>query len=92
MCGDCAYRPGCPEREDLGGDVPYYSRSARFYCHTGMPRAVAYEHPAVGQVPASAEDDHRPFIRDGQAWKADGTPAELCAGWAVHTGARRLAP
>jgi hypothetical protein len=92
MCGDCAYRPGSPERESLGGDAPSFSRAARFYCHTGMPRAVGYTHPHLGLVPAPTTDDYRPYIRDGQAWQADGRPAELCAGWAAHTGARRLAP
>jgi hypothetical protein len=94
MCADCAYRPGSPEREELDGDAPYYSRAARFYCHTGMPRAVGYQHPSLGEavVPAPDDGDYRPYIRDGQAWQADGAPAELCAGWAAHTGARRFAP
>lgn len=94
MCADCAYRPGSREREDRGGDPPDFSREARFYCHTGMPLAVGYQHPALDTavVPAPTTDDYRPFVRDGQAWKADGRPAELCAGWAAHTGARHLPP
>lgn len=105
MCHDCAYRPGSPEREDAGGDVPGYSRAARFYCHDGMPRAVGYEHPLLTEkalrnghpassavVPCPVDDDYRPFTRAGQAWQADGQPAVLCAGWAAATGARRLAP
>jgi len=94
MCADCAYRPGSPEREELDGDTPGFTRSDRFYCHAGMPRAVGYRHPTLGDVvvPAPTTDDYRPFIRDGRPWKADGSPAELCSGWAAHTGARRLAP
>jgi hypothetical protein len=93
MCSDCAYRPGSPEREDAGGDLPYYSREQRFYCHTGMPRAVAYRHPELPMdVPAPVDDDYRPLMRGDRVWKADGSPGELCAGWAAATGARRLGP
>lgn len=93
MCQDCAYRPCSSERTELGGDPPGYSRRDRFFCHQGMPVAVGYVHPHLeGVIPAPTRDDYRPYIRDGQAWQADGSPAELCAGWAAHTGARRLAP
>lgn len=90
MCADCAYRPGSPEREDAGGDEPGFTLEQRFFCHTGMPRAVGYVHPRLeGVVPAPTTDDYRPFIRDGQAWQVDGRPAELCAGWAAFTRARQ---
>lgn len=94
MCGDCAYRPGSPERQESEGDLPPYSRAARFYCHDGMARAVGYQHPLLGDatVPAPNDADYRPLTRGAQAWQADGQPAVLCAGWAAATGARRLAP
>lgn len=89
MCGDCAYRPGSPERQEQGGDPPDYSLRQRFYCHTGMPLAVAYEHPQVpGPIPCPTTDDFRPLIRDGQPWQADGRPAVLCAGWAARNGVK----
>lgn len=90
MCGDCAYRPGSPEREEEGGDPPDYTLRQPFYCHTGMPRAVGYRHPALGDavVPAPTDDDYRPMIRNGLAWQADGRPAVLCAGWAAHNGVK----
>lgn len=93
MCGDCAYRPGSREREEADGDPPGYSRARPFYCHTGMARAVGYSHPDVpGEVPDVTNSDYRCYLFADRAWKANGAPAELCAGWAAWTGARRLAP
>lgn len=93
MCGDCAYRPGSPERQELGGDEPWYGLEQPFFCHTGMPRAVAYQHPTLPEpVPAPDDGDYRPYIRDGRPWQADGRPAELCAGWAAFNRARYRLP
>ncbi|TFV83138.1 hypothetical protein [Blastococcus sp. CT_GayMR16] len=85
MCGDCAYRAGSRERTELAGDLPYYTRDQQFQCHTGMPRATSYKHPALGDavVPDITGSDYRPYVRGARAWQADGRPAELCAGWAA---------
>ncbi|MDT0435661.1 MULTISPECIES: hypothetical protein [Streptomyces] len=33
-CADCAYRPGSPEREALGAQLP---ENEPFFCHQGLP-------------------------------------------------------
>lgn len=84
-CDDCAYRNGSPEREreytdelvDIAGD------GSRFFCHKGMRRVVAWRHPNGRELPAGA-GDYAPPVVDGVAYRADGTPADLCAGWAAH--------
>lgn len=81
-CHDCAYRADSPERadgygpdlEELGGD------GSRFYCHQGMRRAVAYRHPDGRVIPAG-DGDYQPPVVGQRAYRADGAPAELCAGW-----------
>jgi hypothetical protein len=92
MCGDCAYRPGSPERcddPDYRGDQEFLDRivvtGERFFCHQGMRRALRLVHPsgAVMELPPGAYD---PPVTGGVPYKADGSPGDLCAGWA----ARRL--
>lgn len=91
MCGDCAYRPGSPERtgsEQHAGDTEALERYAagereRFFCHQGIRRPVRLRHPSGAVIPGG-DADYRPPIRDGVPWRADGTPAELCAGWAAR--------
>ncbi|HEY0641266.1 MAG TPA: hypothetical protein VGD67_26860 [Pseudonocardiaceae bacterium] len=91
MCGDCAYRPGSPERtgddrfrgdaellEDLAAD------GTRFWCHDGMRRRLGRTftvagHPAMS-VP-SGPGDYAPPIVDAVPYRADGQPGLLCAGW-----------
>lgn len=85
-CFDCAYRNGSPERaegydEELrdvagtAGDV--------FACHQGMRRVVSWRHPDGRELPAG-DGDYAPPMIGGVAFKADGTSADLCAGWAAH--------
>lgn len=84
MFGDCAYRPGSPE-----DGMPYIPGGARFYCHDGMPRAVAYEHPDLPEpVPATWDGDYQPDIAGDRCWQADGAPGVLCAGWAAFLRVR----
>lgn len=87
MCGDCAFRPDSPERS---GDARYqhsgegdlddlvYSRDG-FACHVGMRRVVALVHPSGARVEKGGHDYDPPVVR-GVAFKADGSPAERCAG------------
>jgi hypothetical protein len=98
MCGDCAYRPGSPERagdERVAGDTELLDRIVitgdRFWCHQGIRRIVHYVHGPTGTVYVPLEGldaAYDPPIRrpDGLPFKADGSGADLCAGWA----ARRL--
>lgn len=80
-CRDCAYRPDSPENRD-GESLPYGQHRTVFWCHQGMRRVVGWVHPDGRYAPAepgcydppSAEGVHVPL-------KADGTPADLCAGW-----------
>lgn len=93
MCDDCAYRPGSPERagdEHAAGDAELLERIAAdakpFWCHQGMRRPLAFRHEPTGtEMPADnvggAELAYRPPIVDGRPFRADGTPADLCAGW-----------
>lgn len=85
MCGDCAYRPGSPERQLAGGhdELLDLARGGRpFYCHSGMRRPVRWEHPD-GRVVAGSPDDWQPLMVGGVPYRADGSPGLLCAGWAA---------
>jgi hypothetical protein len=94
MCGDCAYRPGSPERsgdpqagatqEDLDTLV---AAGDPFWCHDGMRLPVLWRHPSGATVPGSPLD-YRPPIVDGRPYKADGTPGDLCAGWLARSLSR----
>lgn len=93
MCSDCAFKPGSPERqgdERYNGDPEFLDRivmtGERFFCHAGIRRAVRLVHPSGAEVELPP-GDYRPLIEDGVPYKADGSPGDLCAGWA----ARRLA-
>lgn len=90
LCADCAFRPGSPER--LG--VPGYNGSegelddlvmtgSPFYCHQGLRHQVSLVHPSGAEVQAHP-GAYDPPIVDGVPYKADGTPGELCAGWAAR--------
>ncbi len=90
MCHDCAFRPGSPERQ---GDERYHGSDGKldelawsgepFYCHQGLRRVVAWRHPADVEVPAGP-DDYDPPVGLTMPYQADGTPAEVCAGWAAR--------
>lgn len=87
MCGDCAYRPGSPEKAsdpDHAGDPEslehFAAIGAPFWCHDGMRRVVARRHSAGAEIPGHAAA-YDPPIRDGVPYRADGRPGLLCAGW-----------
>lgn len=89
-CGDCAYRHGSPERD--GGfveeallDLPGQPGRV-FACHQGMRRVVAWRHPVGLELPAGTGDYRPPRDAAGRAYRADGSPADLCAGWAALRG------
>lgn len=81
-CPDCAFRKGSPERErgdELEG-LP------NFWCHQGIRRPVAWRHPdgRVRPVPDAVNSpDYQPPLVDGVPYKADGRPADRCAGHAA---------
>lgn len=92
-CTGCAYRGGSPERtgdprmaagpDDLAALV---DGNHPFFCHQGMRRIVAFRHPsgAVHQPDdLRLEAAYRPHIINGVPYRADGHPADLCAGWAA---------
>lgn len=90
MCGDCAYRPGSPERsgdETYAGDPEFLEHIAgageRFWCHQGMRRPVLWRHPSGIEIPGHP-GAYRPPKVGGVPYKADGTPGDLCAGWAAR--------
>jgi hypothetical protein len=93
MCADCAYRPGSPER--TGSErAPYDEDDVRalaesdatFWCHQGMPRTIQLRHEETGDVVDHLDPEklaYNPLIIDGVPYKADGTPADRCAGQAA---------
>jgi hypothetical protein len=90
MCKDCAYRPGSPERrgdEEAAGDQELLDdlvvRGQPFWCHQGMRRPVRYRHPS-GVVVAASPLEYAPPQSGGRLFKADGSPADLCFGWAAR--------
>ena len=85
MCGDCAYRPGSPERQLPGGHDELLDLAASgqaFYCHTGMRRPTRWEHPD-GRAVAGSPNDWQPPMVGGVPYRVDGSPGLLCAGWAA---------
>jgi hypothetical protein len=98
MCGDCAYRPGSPEKsgdESYRGDAEFLERIAahgeRFWCHTGMRVPVKWVHPSGAELPGH-RGAYRPPIHDAIPYQADGSPAELCAGWDARNRALTATP
>lgn len=82
-CHDCAYRVGSPEKtrgqqewlEEIAADG-----ASRFFCHQGMRRVVAWEHPDGTRI-EEKPGAYDPIQHGAVAFKADGSPADLCAGW-----------
>lgn len=98
MCGDCAYRPGSPEKAgdpQHRGDAEFLEHIAqageRFWCHQGMRRPLLYRHPSGAQVPGHPAA-YKPPIVDGVPYQADGRPGELCAGWDARRRALAARP
>lgn len=92
-CGDCAYRPDSPEScgsEDVDGTLQLLQRivenGSPFWCHEGIRRPLRWEHPSGVVVEGSAAD-YRPPIVAGVPYKADGQPADVCAGWVARRAA-----
>jgi hypothetical protein len=88
MCGDCAYRPGSPERAEGYAEECLLALPADgelFFCHSGMRRPTHWEHPDGRTVPAS-DADYQPPVVGGVPYRADGRPGLLCAGWAAIAG------
>jgi hypothetical protein len=89
-CHDCAYRPDSPERtgdERFQGDEEFLQgiveRGERFWCHQGIRMVVALRHPAGVEIPVPP-GGYRPARVDAVPYRADGTPAEICGGWAAR--------
>lgn len=84
-CFDCAYRNGSPERtgddEDWLLGLP--GERTTFFCHQGIRRVLRYRHPS-GIVLPTGPGDYDPPRGNGRVYRADGSPAEICAGFAAH--------
>ena len=88
MCGDCAFRPGSPERADEWMASALYASASEgkpFFCHRGMRRPVRWRHPD-GRVVDGSRDDWQPPMVRGLPYQADGSPGRLCTGWAAVAG------
>lgn len=90
-CEDCAFRKGSPETQGdtrfaLSGDGELQNMldnpHAVFYCHQGMRRITKRVHPTGATVDA-APGEYDPPGRDCLPYKANGQPAEICAGFAA---------
>lgn len=91
-CEDCAYRNGSPERSDDYEEDELlaiaHDDAREFWCHQGVRRVVAFQHPD-GRALLAGDGDYRPPIGPAErpvVWRADGTVGERCAGWAAHRG------
>jgi hypothetical protein len=88
MCSDCAYRPDSPEST---ADDRYAERPTPgvgvFWCHQGIRKPVRWRHPLGITVECTGDYYQPPQVRDPAGnivtYRADGTPAEQCAGWAA---------
>lgn len=85
-CSDCAYRPDSPERADETTaerllELP--AGAGAFFCHQGIRRTVEWRHPDGRTAPGHPADYQPPRVNE-VPYKADGTPADLCAGWAAR--------
>lgn len=103
-CGDCAYKPGSPERRANDGDLPRgFDLNRPFHCHDGMPALRGWTYPGLdyslwaGGLPSMQDGfligsyDYQPVQRNGRGWQADGRPLVVCAGWAAHVDSVRRA-
>lgn len=92
MCGDCAYRPGSPEKlgdpDHVGNAEQLEDLAASgtpFWCHQGMRRIVALQHPAGVDYPVSDPPRaYDPPLIGAVPFRADGSVGLLCAGWAAR--------
>lgn len=95
-CGDCAFRPDSPERNEVEGfqnnspaELEAIVRGDRpFFCHQGTRRVIGYEHEPTGCTVDAPPAGYEPPQIDGVPYKADGKPQQICAGWVA---ARRVA-
>jgi hypothetical protein len=88
-CGDCAYRRDSPERRaeflaDTLDAMPGLGQV--FYCHDGIRRPWGWVHPD-GRLVDGEPEDYQPLMRAGIPYRADGSPALICAGWAARAAA-----
>lgn len=96
LCRDCAYRPGSPERQGdkrYSGDPELLEQiirtGARFFCHAGIRQVAKLVHPSGAVVDAleAAPGGYQPPVVNGVPHKADGSPGDVCAGWAARRAA-----
>lgn len=88
LCVDCACWPDSPERsgnEHVAHDEEALDHMVvtgqTFFCHQGMRRRVAEVHPDGTRLELGGHG-FAPAEVDGVPYKADGTPADVCAGYA----------
>ena len=94
MCEDCAFRPNSPERQGVegyenndGGEglAELVEKGEPFYCHQGMRKIVKWRHPVGAEIDGHPANFDPPIVvgpmEQFVPMKADGTPADICAGW-----------
>lgn len=86
MCHGCAFRRGSgaqllAEMEEM--DVPPVTHpTARFHCHEGLRKVIAWVHEDGRRVDVPADAwSHVGLQVGGRFYAADGLPARVCFGW-----------
>ena len=98
MCGDCACRPESPERN---GDPEFrhsgegqlqaiLDGSSPFFCHQGIRRLVGMRHPDGTVIDLESPGGYKPPMDGERPYRADGSPAAVCAGWAGYKLGQQL--
>jgi hypothetical protein len=86
QCLDCAFRHESPEYINESNELERSVKSGVFYCHQGMRRPKVWRHPCGAEVIGDPAD-YAPPIQDSIPYRADGSPAEKCAGWETRHNA-----
>jgi hypothetical protein len=88
-CVDGAYRHDSAEFQDEDGREhleELTEGSGVFVCHQGMPYVKEWRHPSGRVIPMTVDEvgsihTWEPIRKNGVHYKANGEPANLCAGW-----------
>jgi len=90
-CSNCACRGDKRGADDYDAALEDMRRRAAvgkpFYCHAGMRMVLAHVHPDGSRIETGDEwYFDAPWSKAGHPLKTDGSPADLCTGWAAMAG------
>lgn len=92
QCQDCAYRHDSAEWNDpveRAKLIAHALGDGVFSCHQGTPYVVRWRHPEGMVIEAERDaagniNTYEPLIIGSTPFKANGEPADLCAGYATR--------